>query len=335
MKRAEKILIIALIIMTPLVHCRVRAQEITVKSRLDTTSIFTGDQIYFTVTLEKPSETNAALHQFSDTLVSGVEILFGPLTDTVMLTSGRVAVNNRYLITSFDSGRYEIPPAFAEIPVEEGIKRFYSDFEYLTVRRTDIAPADSTMQYFDIIGPYKVPVTVGEILPWVLVLLAVATLLWFVIRFIRNRKKQTVETIAEEPIEAAYILAYRSLEKLKNEKLWQRGLYKDYFSALSDILRVYIDRRYAMNSMESTTIEIMQELRKNKNPEGEAYERLKQVLELADMVKFAKLIPDSSDCELSLEHSWSFVSLTRKEKALTENSDAEESIANDKKEEAV
>jgi hypothetical protein len=335
MKRAEKILFIALIITTPLVHCRARAQEITVRSKLDTTSIFTGDHIYFTVTLEKPSETAAVLHQYSDTLISGIEILNGPSADTTILTDGRVAVINRYLITSFDSGRYEIPPVFAEIPFEEGIKRFYSDFVYLTVRRPNIAPADSTLQYFDIIGPYKVPVTVGEILPWVLILMAIGTLLWFGIRYIRNRKKQMVDTTPEEPVEAAYILAYRSLEKLKNEKLWQRGLYKDYFSALSDILRVYIDRRFTMNSMESTTIEIMQELRNEKNLNGEPYDRLKQVLELADMVKFAKLIPDSSDCELSLEHSWSFVSLTRKEKTLTENNDAEESITNDKKEEAV
>jgi hypothetical protein len=335
MRRAEKILVIALIIISPLVQGRVRAQEITVKSRLDTASILTGDQIYFTVTLEKPENIAATLHQFRDTLISGVEIINGPLSDTIRLTESRIAINNRYLITSFDSGRYEIAPAFAEIPFEGGIKRFYSDFEYLTVQRPHIAPADSTMQFFDIVGPYRVPITPGEILPWVLVLMAVASLIWFALRFIRNRKKQAIEAVADEPVEAAYILAYRSLEKLKNEKLWQKGLYKEYFSSLSDILRIYIDHRFSMNSMESTTIEILRELHKRKNLEGEAYDRLKQVLELADMVKFAKLIPDSSDCELSLEHSWSFVSLTRKERVLAENSDTEESSGNNKTEEVI
>ena len=325
MKRTHRILIVTLIILTPLFYGRVTAQEISVKSRLDTSSILTGDQIFFTVTLEKPASTTASLKQLSDTIVAGIEILRGPLADTTSVADGREIIINRYLITSFDSGRYEIPPVYAEMPFEGGIKRFFSDFGYLAVRRPDITPADSTRQYFDIIGPYRVPVTAGEILPWVLILLAAATLFWFILKYIRSRKRQTIEKTDDEPVEAAYIIAYRSLEKLKNEKLWQKGLFKDYFSALSDILRTYIDRRYSMNSMESTTIEILSELHNHKKPEGEAYDRLRQVLELADMVKFAKLVPDSSDCELSMEHSWSFVSLTRKEKALSgpdENGDS-------------
>jgi hypothetical protein len=326
MKRANKILIVALIIITPLFYVSLRAQDISVKSRLDTSSILTGDQIFFTVTLEKPAGMAASLKQLSDTVVAGIEILRGPLADTTRVADGREIIINRYLITSFDSGRYEIPPVYAEMPFEGGIKRFYSDFDYLAVTRPNITPADSTRPYFDIIAPYRVAVTAGEILPWVLILLAAATLLWFILKYIRSRKKQTIEKIDEEPAEAAYIVAYRSLEKLKNEKLWQKGLYKDYFSALSDILRTYIDRRYSMNSMESTTIEILRELHNFKKPEGEAYDRLKQVLELADMVKFAKLVPDSSDCELSMEHSWSFVSLTRKEKTLSVSDENGESI---------
>jgi hypothetical protein len=304
------------------------SQEVTLSTSFDTTIILTGDQIYFTVALEKPAGLIIELPQFRDTLVSGIEILKGPLTDSLIIANNRIIIRDRYLVTAFDSGRYELPPIYAEINMEEGIKRYYSDYNYLIVKRADITPADTTLKYFDIIGPYRVPLTAGEVIPWILAVLALATIVWFLLRFFRNRKKRESGVITDEPLEPAYIIAYRSLEKLKNEKLWQQALYKEYFSALSDILRTYIDRRYSMNSMESTTNEIITGLAKADNAQGEATERLKQVLELSDMVKFAKLKPDSSDCELSMEHSWSFISMTRKEKSVTT-----ETVDSDKEEE--
>jgi hypothetical protein len=290
------------------------AQEVSVKSHIDTTTILTGDQIFFSVTLEKPADLDLTLNQLTDTIVSGIDIVRGPLTDTVLLGNSRIAIRQKYLITSFDSGRYEIQPVYAEMMTKDGLKRFYSDYLYLNVKRTDIAPPDTTMKYFDIIGPYKVPVTVEEVFPWLLVAAAAAALAWFLIRYIKNRKRREAGQLPEVPAEPAYVLAYRSLEKLKNEKLWQRGLFKEYFSGLSDILRNYLDNRYGMNSMESTTSEILSSLAMNEDSNTEASDRLRQVLEISDMVKFAKLIPDSSDCDLSMEHSWSFVSMTRKER---------------------
>lgn len=294
------------------------AQEVSVKTSFDTTSILTGDQINFTVTLDKQSDLNLTLQSFKDTLVSGIEILKGPFTDTLQLSDNRISIRDRYLVTSFDSGKYEIPPIYAEMMTDEGIKRFYSDYNYLHVKRPDIAPADTTAKYYDIIGPYKVPLSAGEILPWLLVFLIVATGSWFLYKYLKNKKNKVTEPVSQEPAEAAYIIAYRSLEKLKNEKLWQKGHFKDYFSRISDILRTYLDNRFSMISMESTTGEILADLKRTDYVDPLPLERLKNVLELSDMVKFAKHMPDPSDCELAMDDSWSFVSLTRKEQSKSE-----------------
>jgi len=312
MKKSTKIPAFLFIILSLNLYICGNAQQVSVETRFDTTFILTGDQINFTITLEKQADLNLSLQHFKDTLVSGIEILRGPLLDTIQLNDNRIAIHEKYLITSFDSGKYEIPPIYAEMMTEEGIKRFYSDYTYLIVKRPDITPADTTMKYFDIIGPYRVPVTAGEILPWVLILFVVSGLAWFLYRYFKNRRSGNIGQVPEEPTEAAYIIAYRSLEKLKNEKLWQKGLFKEYFSRMSDILRTYLDHRYSMNSMESTTSEILSNLVESSNVGAEPLERLKQVLEISDMVKFAKYLPDPSDCQLSMEHSWSFVSLTRK-----------------------
>ena len=43
----------------------------------------------------------------------------------------------------------------------------------------------------------------------------------------------------------------------------------------------------------------------------EAYEKLRYMLQLADMVKFAKGIPVGSENELSMQHAFDFIALTK------------------------
>ena len=46
----------------------------------------------------------------------------------------------------------------------------------LEVIRVRIAPADTASKIFDIIKPYRAPVTLGEILPWILIAAIIAAL---------------------------------------------------------------------------------------------------------------------------------------------------------------
>jgi hypothetical protein len=323
MKRIGRISVLILLILSSAATI-LFSQEVRIKAEIDTSSIFTGDQIRFIVRMEKPAGLDISLYRFSDTIVKNIEIIRGPDRDTIPLENGLVTVSDSYLITSFDSGRYEIPPVYAEVTTESGLKRYYGDYIYLEVKRPDISPPDTTRQFFDIIGPYRAPVTAGEVLPWVLAAMAAALIAYYSFRYFRSRKRKEEHFDITEPVEAAHIIAYRNLEKLKSEKLWQKGLFKEYYSTLSDILRSYIDQRYGMNSMESTTGEIMNDIRNHNCTETEVSELLKQVLELSDLVKFARVIPEASDCELSMEQSWSFVSQTRKVRQPETSDDGED-----------
>jgi hypothetical protein len=305
---------------------RVHSQEVNVRTEPDTMTLLIGDQIWFTVTIEKPAGLDLDFPRLRDTLISKIEILRGPLSDTTTLENDKEIIRDRYLITSFDSGRYEIPPFYAELVSDDGIKRFYSGYSYLSVKRPDIAPQDSTMQFFDIIPPYKAPLTLGETLPWLLIILAIVVVAYLIVRYLKSRRKRENGEFSEDPVEAAHIVAYRKLERLKSDKLCQKGEYKEYYTRLSEILRVYIDMRFSMNSMESTTGEILMEIDTFPVVEGEPSDSLRQVLELADMVKFAKYIPDSSDCELSMEQAWSFISMTRKEKTASKEDDGADNV---------
>src|SRR5512133_3458253 len=106
-------------------------QEVKVTSSFDSTKIYIGDQIKYTVTLEKPSDLKLRLPVLKDTICKNIDIVSGPKTDSVAAGNGRIRIIQKYLITSFDSGRYHVKPVFVEAKNSGGIKRYYSEYSML------------------------------------------------------------------------------------------------------------------------------------------------------------------------------------------------------------
>jgi hypothetical protein len=288
-----------------------RAQDVSVSASFDTSRIYIGDQIFYTITIDQPSGIKLQLMPLKDTLCKNIEIVSGPRLDTAVSNNNRLRINSKYLITSFDSGFYQVPPAYAEIKNESGIRRFYSGYTPLEVIRVKIAPKDTTAKIFDIIKPYKAPVTLGEILPWALLAVIAAALVWGIIILIRKLKKSKK---SPEPIinpDPAHVIAFRDLEKLKQEQLWQKGEVKMYYSRLTEILRQYLENRYGVYSLEMTTSETLETLVRTGFKKDETYSNLKTILNGSDLVKFAKYKPEPSENEIHFENSWKFVETTR------------------------
>jgi hypothetical protein len=287
------------------------AQDIHVTAKLDSAHVLIGDQLNYTVTLEQPAGARLSLFEPHDTLCKGIELVSGPKRDTTILAGGRLKINERYIITSFDSGYYQIPPAYAELKDSSGIRKFYSEYSRLLVTRVRMAPQDTTIKIFDIVAPYKAPLTFGELLPWILALLAVAALVWGVIILAKKLKRK--ENV-EEPViiaDPAHVIAFRELEKLKNEKLWESGEVKLYYSRLTEILRQYLENRFAVYSLEMTTSETLDALVKSGFKKDEKYASLKSILNGADLVKFAKYKPDPDENSDHFDKSWKFVENTK------------------------
>ena len=293
-------------------------QEVKITSAFDTSRIFIGDQLKYTITIDKPSGLNLTLPFFKDTICKNIEIISGPVIDS-MSTAGRIKIIQKYLVTSFDSGRYQIRPVFAEMKNANGLKRFYSDYSLLEVMRVKIAPADTTMKIYDIIKPYRAPVTFGEILPWILVLLMLGIFIWAGIKYLkklRNSKNGPEIIINPDP---AHIIAFRELEKLRDEKLWQKGELKNYYTRLTEILRQYLENRFRIFSLELTTSETLDALVNTGFRKDAVYNQLKTVLTGADLVKFAKYNPEPSENDVLFQKSWDFVLTTKEEYVTTES----------------
>lgn len=286
-----------------------KAQEIEVTAAFDSTRIYIGDQINYTVTVTQPSDIILNIQQLKDTLCRNIEIISGPFVDSISMQDNMLKTVNSYLVTSFDSGFYEAPPVYAELKSETGIKRFYSEYSPLEVMRVKITPPDSA-EIFDIIEPYGAPVTLGEILPWALLVIIIAVAIWGVVRIIRKYRKTKEEPEVIVNPDPAHVIAFRDLEKLREEQLWQKGEVKLYYSRLTEILRQYLENRYGVYSLEMTTTETLSALLLTGFKKNGLYTSLKTILEGSDLVKFAKYKPDPVENDVHFQNSWAFVEAT-------------------------
>ena len=127
-------------------------------------------------------------------------------------------------------------------------------------------------------------------------------------------KKRNLPIIPDKPkvVIPPHIEALENLRILKDEKLWQNGFEKEYHIRLSDIIRTYIEKRYGVTALEQTTDEIMRHTRTLESIDDVLRNKLKQILMLSDMVKFAKELPLPNENEMSIDHAFEFVNKTVK-----------------------
>ncbi|MBT3242530.1 MAG: hypothetical protein HN352_05230 [Bacteroidetes bacterium] len=282
-------------------------QEVTVKSSIDTTQILIGDQVNILLEIDQPKEKNLAFPVFKDTLVKMLEVLNVSGIDTVQANDGRIQLRQRLLVTSFDTGFYIIPSFyFVDQETRDSFRTEALPLEVFTLE------IDTTKGITDIKLPYDVPLTFLDILPYIIVGLLLIGLI-ILILYIRHKRKQKPEPVAVrvKPAEPAHLWALRSLDALVNEKLWQKGKIKLYHSRISEIIRFYIEYRFNTPAMEQITSEILIACEKNDSISDELTHKLGELLELSDLVKFAKWAPVPDENERSLEIAYDFVLKTK------------------------
>ena len=108
----------------------------------------------------------------------------------------------------------------------------------------------------------------------------------------------------------AWQLALSALDVIEKEKVWQEGKSKQYQSEITDTLRKYIEEQFRLPAMESTTDETLLLLRNNDFTQ-ETQQQMRQLLTLADLIKFAKQEALPSDHERSMRMAREFIMTTK------------------------
>lgn len=297
--------------------------QISVEVKIDTSMLLIGDQTHVKIKAVVPENVEVQLPYFSDTIIDKLEILNISPIDTVIENNLRY-ISQEYLVTSFDSGWYSIPEQNFVIRKNDFDDTLYSKPVYFGVMTMPLDTANANA-IADIKAPIEAPITVREALPYagggigILLILFLAYVL-----YMRYAKKQPVFVKKEKPKEPAHIIAFRDLDKLKEEKLWQQGKNKEYYSELTDIIRTYIENRYEIQAMEMTTDEIIHEVMAAGVFDKELKDQLFDTLTRADFVKFAKATTLANENELSLKFAYDLVIKTKPVVALTEDQEKEQ-----------
>ena len=285
------------------------AQEYRATAVLDSNQILIGDQIHVDFTLTTPQNATFIVPAVTQEVLSGSGIdLVGSSAMDTTVNGQSVSYHQQWTITAFDSGTYVFP----SIPVLSPDSQLLAQSQALPFLVNTIA-VDTTAAIRDIKGIAKVPLTFKEVLPYLLISIAVvaviALLIWFIVKHERKNKPQKKVVKKAKPKEKPHITALKELEKLKIKKLWQNGQVKQYYSELTDILRTYIDGRYDINAMEMISSDILKELDTANLPQHLRKE-LEQTLTIADLVKFAKMEPLPDDHDRCFKQAVNFVQET-------------------------
>lgn len=285
-----------------------RAQDGNPATRLSRDTILIGDQIEWIIPLEMAPGEKYFLEDIADPPAPGVEIIKPLQLDTVSSGRKSVKVEGKVILTSFDSGSYYLPPLIAMIERTGGaIDTLYLEGPTLEVTTVPIDTATYVIK--DIKGQIKYPLKFKEVLPWAGLALLLALLVWALVRWIRMRRAN--RTFLGKPIvkDPPHIVALRALDKIRKQKLWQNDKQKQFYTEVTDALRVYVADRFGIVALERPSREMLDDLKKE-DIEPALYEKMDELFTRADLVKFAKYLASAEENEEVIPEAVRFVNAT-------------------------
>ena len=279
---------------------------IVVSASIDSTMLMIGDQTALHLSVTQEANERVEMPVFGETLQDGIEIIDRSAVDTTTLPDGRLQLSQELTLTSFKDSLFPVAP----IAVVSGSDTFFTDPMALNV----IQPfeVDSSLAITDIKDIEKAPIYWWGIIRWVLLALAVIGLFvgaYYGVQWYRKHFLKKEEVIEPELLRPADEVALEKLDEIKAQKIWKDGKVKEYQTELTDVVREYIGRRFDVQSTEKTSDETLRAMK----PliDKELFAKLSKMLQLADLVKFAKWHTTPDENEQALSTAYEFVKETR------------------------
>ncbi|MCL2412813.1 MAG: hypothetical protein FWC98_01595 [Bacteroidales bacterium] len=261
--------------------------------KLDASKIQIGDHIRLTISLQTDENNVVIFPVLSDTMDSRIVFLSVGNIDTVQERRSHIRTYLRtFTLTIFEPGEYQFPPLAFLIRLPDSV----DFFEVLTNDATIIVTApevDLVAGIRDIRTIWGIPLTFREILPFILIFMGIgfftAAGLYLLYKW---RKKEPIFVLKPKPVILAHVEALENLEKLRLKQLWQNNFVKEFYTELTDILRIYTEKGLHINAVEMTSDEFIEAVENSEfDNKSQLLEILRNILPTADLVKFAKATP--------------------------------------------
>ncbi len=299
--------------------------SVVLSAQMDSTQLWIGDQTGLHLEATASEGEQIAFPVFNQKIQDGIEVVEQGKIDTTQTPDGRTVYHQDLVVTSFKDSLFYIQPL--PFVVNGDTMRTNS----LSLNVIQPFEMDTTDAITDIKPVMKPKIWWWGIFRWVLLAILIAGLAvggYFLGKWLKRvLKKEEAEPIDPETLRPCDEVALEKLDKIKEEKVWQTGEHKKYFSELTFVIREYIGRRYDVHSTEKTSDDTLAAMKPILVAEDrkDLYLKLESMLRLADLVKFAKWSPMPDESEVSLASAYTFVKETAPAPETTEQSNEENS----------
>lgn len=192
-----------------------------------------------------------------------------------------------FTLIAFDSADHALPPLYVYTHLGDSIPT--------NPLQLKVFPTPASADLADMAPVRDIrrePVHWTDYWPWMAGAVLLIGLLWW--RFGRKKPKVAlpppVQPDIQQPSLPAHLRALQQLDAMERQQIWKQNGLKEYYVELSLVVRAYLENRYRIPAMESTTREIMGQLHATDYPES-LKGTLKEALDQADGVKYAQSKP--------------------------------------------
>lgn len=205
--------------------------------------------------------------------------------DPAPATDGRLTERLEIVLTVFETGDLVLPAIPLSIRSASGVSSTSFTPERKIKVTSVLTAKDKSLR------PIKGPVSMD--LVTLLVAMAVLGVVVLVVGIIaalllRPRKAKPDPEARLAPEERAR----RELGRLRSSAHLAEGRFREYYAELADIMRRFLERRYGVDVMERTSAEILRS-EPVASLEPDTRSALRELLDAADLVKFAKATPEA------------------------------------------
>jgi len=280
---------------------------IEIQTSVDKAEVYIGDLVNYTITV---------------TYDSTIELLPPPLganlgafdvkdyqTDiSSKLPDGRIKSESRFVLSTFTTGDYVVPPVPMAFELPDGSRKIVlSETVPIKVQSlllntddsVDIRPLKAQFEFQRDWTKYYIW---GSI--FFIILAALGYFIW--------QKMRRQKVLGHIDLRPAWEIAFEKLAKLEQKGLVGKRLFKEYYIELTEILRNYLGRMFAANIPDMTTDEFFSNFEIIGIPD-DIKENMKKFFNHADLVKFAKFIPEAERCKSDFVYVHDIVERVRKD----------------------
>ena len=260
-------------------------QSAELKVEIDTTNLLIGEQLNYTLQIKADSSSQVVFPK--QPIFAPFELLEESPIDTLRAQSYYL-YTKKYALIQFDSGNYFLPQ-------QQVLVDGFSKIADLIQIRVNPVVVDTTQQKLYNIKPLtevkkNYDALISQILWGFLAGLIIIGILY---TYLFQKRKKELRERELPPFERAI----EELKALENEKLSEQEEFKRYYSRLTDVVRRYLEEEAKIDALESTSEELLTKLELRKDSgvldlDRETLKSLRKVLQNADLVKFAKSMPE-------------------------------------------